>query len=62
MGLNHKKKSAKIPRKIMMKVLKILLIIKNRDNFEKYKIFDYRINNQLILKYIMQIKIQMSLC
>ena len=29
--------------------------LKQVGNFDKYKIFDYRINNQLILKQIMEI-------
>ena len=40
----------KLPIKNYKKSLINFLNIKDKDNFEKYKIFDYRISNQLILK------------
>lgn len=40
----------KLPIKNYNYSLKNFLEIKDKQNFEKYKIFDYRINNQLILK------------
>ena len=43
-------KTIKLPNQNYEKSLKYFLGIKNQKNFEKYEIFDYRINNQLILK------------
>ena len=43
-------KTIKLPNQNYEKSLKYFLDIKNQKNFEKYEIFDYRINNQLILK------------
>ena len=40
----------KLPTKNYIKDLINFMSIKNKTNFEKYKIFDYRLNNQLILK------------
>ena len=40
----------KLPVKDYKESLKNFLYIKNQDKFKKYKIFDYRIKNQLILK------------
>ena len=40
----------KLPIKNFDKSLENFLNIKNQSNFEKYKVFDYRISNQLILK------------
>ena len=40
----------KLPIKNYNYSLKNFLEIKDKQNFEKYKIFDYRINNQLILR------------
>ena len=40
----------KLPIKDYDNSLLNFLSIKDKDNFRKYKIFDYRINNQLILK------------
>ena len=40
----------KLPSKEYIKSLKNFLNLKKDNNFDKYKIFDYRINNQLILK------------
>ena len=40
----------KLPIKNYKKSLINFLNIKDQDNFAKYKIFDYRISNQLILK------------
>ncbi len=40
----------KLPSKNYAKSLKNYLQIKDKKDFKKYKIFDYRIDNQLILK------------
>ena len=40
----------KLPVKDYKESLKNFLSIKNQDKFKKYKIFDYRIKDQLILK------------
>lgn len=40
----------KLPPKNYLKSLKNYLSIRKDENFKKYKIFDYRVNNQLILK------------
>tara|TARA_S200000501_G_scaffold341337_1_gene350612 strand:- start:130 stop:786 length:657 start_codon:yes stop_codon:yes gene_type:complete len=40
----------KLPSKNYIESLENYLNLKNKSSFEKYKIFDYRINNQLILK------------
>ena len=40
----------KLPEKNYTKSLINFMSIKDKTNFEKYKIFDYRLNNQLILK------------
>ena len=44
------KKILKLPEKNYTKGLINFMSIKDKANFEKYKIFDYRLNNQLILK------------
>ena len=44
------KKILKLPAKNYNEVLINFIDIKDKTNFEKYKIFDYRLNNQLILK------------
>ena len=44
------KKILKLPEKNYTESLKNFINIKDKTNFEKYKIFDYRLNNQLILK------------
>ena len=44
------KKTLKLPAKNYNKGLINFMSIKNKTNFEKYKIFDYRLNSQLILK------------
>ena len=44
------KKILKLPAKNYTKSLINFINIKDKTNFEKYKIFDYRLNNQLILK------------
>ena len=44
------KKIIKLPTKNYIKSLKNYLEIKNSVKFKKYQVFDYRINNQLILK------------
>ena len=40
----------KLPSKNYTKSLENFLNLKSKNDFEKYKLFDYRINNQLILK------------
>ena len=40
----------KLPSKNYMESLQNYLNLQNKNDFRKYKIFDYRINNQLILK------------
>ena len=40
----------KLPSKNYLKSLKNYLELSNKNNFKKYKVFDYRIDNQLILK------------
>ena len=44
------KKILKLPEKNYTESLKNFINIRDKTNFEKYKIFDYRLNNQLILK------------
>ena len=44
------KKILKLPKKNYNESLTNFMSIKNNSNFEKYKIFDYRLNNQLVLK------------
>ena len=44
------KKILKLPEKNYTESLINFINIKDKTNFEKYKIFDYRLNNQLILK------------
>ena len=44
------KKIIKLPEKNYTNGLINFMSIRNKTNFEKYKIFDYRLNNQLILK------------
>ena len=44
------KKILKLPEKNYTKSLIDFMQVKDKTNFEKYKIFDYRLNNQLILK------------
>ena len=43
-------KLIKLPPENYLKSLKNFLDIRNKNNFKKYKVFDYRIENQLILK------------
>ena len=40
----------KLPSKNYVKSLENFLNIKSQNDFEKFELFDYRINNQLILK------------
>ena len=40
----------KLPSKYYLKSLKNYLSIRKKESFKKYKIFDYRVNNQLIMK------------
>ena len=44
------KKILKLPEKNYIEGLINFINLKDKTNFEKYKIFDYRLNNQLILK------------
>ena len=44
------KKILKLPEKNYTESLANFMSIKDKSNFEKYKIFDYRSNNQLVLK------------
>jgi len=44
------KKILKLPETNYTKSLINFMSIKDKSNFEKYKIFDYRLNNQLVLK------------
>ena len=44
------KKIIKLPSKNYTRVLKNFMTIRKKTNFDKYMIFDYRLNNQLILK------------
>ena len=44
------KKILKLPTKNYTESLINFINIKDKTNFEKYKIFDYRLNNQLVLK------------
>tara|TARA_Y100001958_G_C21215835_1_gene541236 strand:- start:818 stop:1477 length:660 start_codon:yes stop_codon:yes gene_type:complete len=48
--LTKEDKLIKLPIKNYEKSLSNFLNLKKQDNFDKYKTFDYRINNQLILK------------
>ena len=43
-------KEIKLPSKNYLKKLENYLDLINKNNFKKYKVFDYRIENQLILK------------
>ena len=43
-------KILKLPEKNYIESLTNFMNIKDKSNFEKYKIFDYRLNNQLVLK------------
>ena len=43
-------KILKLPEKNYIESLTNFISIKDKSNFEKYKIFDYRLNNQLVLK------------
>ena len=43
-------KTIKLPIKNYEKSLKSFLKINEKDNFTKFRVFDYRINGQLILK------------
>ena len=46
----YEKNIIKLPSKNYTESLQNFLKLKNRNNFDKHRIFDYRINNQLILK------------
>ena len=48
--ITKEKKTIKLPPKNFEKSLKNYMSIKNRENFDKYNIFDYRIKEQLIIK------------
>ena len=47
---NRKDTTIKLPVEKSVKSLKTFMEIKDKSNFNKYDIFDYRINDQLILK------------
>ena len=49
-GINNNNKIIKLPIKNYGKSLKSFLRINKKDDFTKFKVFDYRINGQLILK------------
>ena len=44
------KKILKLPEKNYIESLNNFMSIKDKSNYKKYKIFDYRLNNQLVLK------------
>ena len=46
----YKKILIKLPRENYIKSLKNFIDLKKKNNLDKYKVFDYRIDNQLILK------------
>ena len=48
--ITRKDQTIKLPTSEYKKSLRNFLEIKNKDNFNRYKIFDYRIKDQLILK------------
>ena len=48
--VTKKNQIIKLPAKDYIKSLENFIFLKDRANFEKYKIFDYRIKDQLILK------------
>ena len=48
--ITKKKQTIKLPVKNYEISLKNFVTIENQNNFKKYKLFDYRINYQLILK------------
>ena len=48
--VTNKDKLIKLPTKNYQQSLKNFMDIKNKTNFNQYKVFDYRIKNQLILK------------
>ena len=48
--VTKKNQTIKLPSKDYIQSLENFIFLKDQANFEKYKIFDYRINQQLILK------------
>ena len=46
----YEEKIIKLPSKNYVKSLKNFMSLRKKNNFDKYKVFDYRIKNQLILK------------
>ena len=46
----YKNKIIKLPIKNYNQSLKNFMILRRENNLDKYNVFDYRINNQLILK------------
>ncbi|MDC1151221.1 FtsQ-type POTRA domain-containing protein [Pelagibacteraceae bacterium] len=46
----YQKKVVKLPAKNYIKSLENFMNLQQKNNFGKYKVFDYRINNQLILR------------
>ena len=47
---NQKQKIIKLPSKNYIKSLQNYLVIQDKDSFKKFIVFDYRIEDQLILK------------
>ena len=51
MGFSNKKNQLiKLPTNDYLKSLENFLVLKDQVNFDKYRTFDYRISDQLILK------------
>ena len=48
--VTKKNQTIRLPAKDYIQSLENFIFLKDQDNFQKYKIFDYRINQQLILK------------
>ena len=48
--ITKSEKVIKLPKEKYIKSLKNYLKMSGQSNFKEYKVFDYRINNQLILK------------
>jgi cell division septal protein FtsQ len=48
--VTYKKKLIKLPPKNYTESLKNFMNLRKKNSFDKYEVFDYRINNQLILK------------
>ena len=48
--MTKKNQTIKLPMEDYIQSLENFILLKDQANFEKYKIFDYRISQQLILK------------